>query len=359
MVSKGCFISRSLRFILPVIVLAVFIPSCILSSRIQEPAAATATVAATDTEPSPTLAAVETLPQPGTEDYPFILAAVSSDENFFLADQALADLAGYLSEQTGFMFSHAIYPNYLDLLLDMQKRLVHFAWLPPVPYLAAKQNQAANAVALVNTYGVYFYGVQFFADVNDGFDSYYNQASGLSTAAASTALAQFSDTIPCWVSDTSLAGYLVPRGLLNDQDVPVAPGVFTQSSSAVIRSLYIKGICDFGVTYAHTGDPRTSSTLADLPDLDERIVIIWKSDPIIPTVNLAAYPDLDPRLVQQVAQSIQFHAGTDEGKLQLSQILDTSVEGIRLIDDSSYEPLRHYLDSAGADIQQLLRSMAY
>jgi phosphonate transport system substrate-binding protein len=147
--------------------------------------------------------------------------------------------------------------------------------------------------------------------------------------------------------------------LLNDQEVPVTPGVFTQSSTAVIRSLYIKGICDFGVTYAHTGDPRTSSTLADLPDLEERIVIIWKSDPIIPTVNLSAYPDLDPKLVQQVVQVIQVHARTDEGKLQLSQILNTSVEGIKPIDDSSYDPVRHYLDSAGADVQLLLRSMAY
>jgi phosphonate transport system substrate-binding protein len=347
---------RYRQFFLPILILALFIQSCGLSSRLQE---ATVTAVPSSTAPAATPTGVPTILEPGTEENPYIIAAVSSDKHFTEVDKALSDLTGYISGETGLLFDYAVYSNYPELLLDMQKMLVHFAWMPPVPYLAAKQNHAAEAAALVNSFGVYFYGVQFFADINDGFEVYYNQADGLSTAAASIALEQFADAIPCWVSDTSLPGYLVPLGLLNDQEVPVTPGVFTQSSTAVIRSLYIKGICDFGVTYAHTGDPRTSSTLADLPDLEERIVIIWKSDPIIPTVNLSTYPDLDPKLVQQVVQVIQVHARTDEGKLQLSQILNTSVEGIKPIDDSSYDPVRHYLDSAGADVQLLLRSMAY
>lgn len=342
---------KFLQFFLPILVLVLLIQSCSLSSLLQEE---TPTFIPSTTEPVITQTAEPTQPEPGTEENPYRIAAVSSAENFTQVDQALLALARYISGETGFVFDHRVYLDYQELLLDMQKRLVHFAWMPPVPYLVAKQNQAAEAVALVNTYGVYFYGVQFFADKDDGYEIYYDPAAGLSTAFAGIALEQFTDAIPCWVSDTSLPGYLVPLGLLNDQDVTVAPGVFTQSSTAVIRSLYIKGICDFGATYAHTGDPRTSSTLSDLPDLDERIVIIWKSDPIIPTINLAAYPDLDPRLIQQVAQIIQEHARTDEGKLQLGQILNTSVEGIKLIDDSSYEPLRHYLNSAGVDIQQLL-----
>jgi len=348
--------NKCLRFILPILILALFIQSCNLSNRIPT-VEATPVPTATVTD-IPRVA--ETIrPEPGTEDNPYIMAAVSDEENFIQVDQALSEMAAYLSQQTGLLFNHAVYPDYPTLLLDMQKRMVHFAWLPPVPYLAAKQNHAANAVLLVNTFGVYFYGVQFFADINDGYDVFYDQASGLSTASASTSLEQFYDATPCWVSDTSLTGYLVPLGLLNDQEIVAAPGVFTQSSTAVIRSLYIKGICDFGVTYAHTGDPRTSSSLADLPDLNERIVIIWKSDPIIPTHNLSAYPDLNPRLVQQVAQILQDHAQSDEGKLQIGQILNTAVEGVKPIDDSSYEPLRHYLDSAGVDIQQLLRSMTY
>lgn len=348
--------SKCFRFILPILILALFIQSCNLSSRIPTAEATPVPTASVTDIPR----AAETIrPEPGTEDNPYIMAAVSVEESFTQVDQALFELAAYLSQQTGLLFNHAVYPDYPTLLLDMQKRMVHFAWLPPVPYLAAKQNHAANAVLLVNTFGVYFYGVQFFADIDDGYDIFYDQASGLSTASASTALDQFYDATPCWVSETSLSGYLVPTGLFNDLDIITAPGVFTQSATAVIRSLYIKGICDFGVTYAHTGDPRTSSSLVDLPDLNERIVIVWKSDPIIPTQNLSAYPDLDPRLVQHVTQILQEYAGTDEGKFQLGLSLDTSIEGVKPVDDSSYEPLRHYLDSAGADIQQLLRSMTY
>jgi phosphonate transport system substrate-binding protein len=356
MVIKNLESSKFIRFLLPIVILALFIQSCSLSNRIP---AATATAVPTAIVPVITQPAEPFLPEPGIEGNPYILAAVSSEGIFPQVDSALSELAAFLSQETGYLFEHTVYSDYNTLVLDMQKRLVHFAWLPPVPYLAAKQNHAASAILLVNNYGVYFYGVQFFADINDGYDVYYNPDTGLSTASASTALEQFNEATPCWVSDTAISGYLVPLGLINDQEITVPPGVFTQSATAVIRSLYIKGICDFGVTYAHTGDPRTSSSLADLPDLQERIVIIWKSDPIIPTQNLSAYPDLDPRLVQQVAIILQEHAGTDEGKLQLGQILDTAVEGVKPIDDKSYEPLRHYLDSAGADIPQLLRRMTY
>jgi hypothetical protein len=37
--------------------------------------------------------------------------------------------------------------------------------------------------------------------------------------------------------------------------------VFTYNYNAIIRALYIQGICDFGVTYALTGDPLTSSDI--------------------------------------------------------------------------------------------------
>ncbi len=182
---------------------------------------------------------------------------------------------------------------------------------------------------LVNTYGVYFYGVQFFAAVESGFNAYFDAATGNSTAPANTALSQFTNKNPCWVDPTSISGYVVPLGLLEDQSIDLGDGVFSQNPTAVIRSLYIQGVCDFGVTYAHIGDPRTSSSLSDLPDLMERIVIIWKSDPIIPTINLSAYPDIDPRLVQQVAEKMAVLMQTQEGKQWLSQALDHRCRGCK------------------------------
>jgi phosphonate transport system substrate-binding protein len=290
----------------------------------------------------------------GSKDNPYIITSTATTENSEETELALKEIATYLSDQSGQVFIAKIYSDYQSLLFDLQKKKIHFAWLPPIPYIVANRNNAAIPVVLINSYGIYFYGVQFFADKDSGFEIYYDEDSGESTAPAKDALAQFSDLTPCWVDPDSLSGYLVPIGLLNDQGIEVSEGIFAHSASAVIRSLYIKGICDFGVTYAHTGDPRTASSLSDLPDVQERIVTIWRSDPIISMMNLSAYPDLDSRLVQKVAEILTEYSHIQEGKDNLSQATNSSVEAIKPINDASYEPLRHYLGAAGVDIQTLI-----
>jgi phosphonate transport system substrate-binding protein len=290
----------------------------------------------------------------GSKDNPYIIATVASSENLEEAELALKGLATYISDNSEQAFLAKIYPDYQSLLFDLQKRKIHFAWLPPIPYIVANRNSAALPVVLINSFGVYFYGIQFFADRDSDFEVFYNEASGESTASAEDALAQFADQTPCWVDPDSLSGYIIPIGLLNDQEIEISDGVFAHSASAVIRSLYIKGICNFGVTYAYTGDPRTASSLSDLPDVQERIVIIWKSDPIIPMMNLSAYPDLDSRLVQQVGEILTAYSHQQEGKDLISQATGSSVEGVKPINDASYEPLRHYINAAGIDIQQLI-----
>ncbi len=290
----------------------------------------------------------------GSKENPYIIASTASVDDGEEAELALEEIATYLSDQSGQVFTGKIYSDYHSLLFDLQKKKIQFAWLPPIPYIVANRNNSAIPVVLINSYGIYFYGVQFFADRDSDFEIYYDQNSGESTASAEEALAQFANQTPCWVDPDSLSGYLVPIGLLNDQGIDLSEGVFAHSASAVIRSLYIKGICDFGVTYAHTGDPRTASSLADLPDVQERIVIIWKSDPIIPMMNLSAYPDLDSRLVQQVAEILTDFSHKKEGRDILSQAINTSVEAVKPINDAAYEPLRHYLGAAGVDIQPLI-----
>jgi phosphonate transport system substrate-binding protein len=290
----------------------------------------------------------------GSKDNPYIIASISPADDGEETELALSEIATYLSDQSEQVFIAKVYSNYQSLLFDLQKKKIHFAWLPPIPYIVANRNNSAIPVVLINSYGIYFYGVQFFADRNSSFEIYYDENSGESTASAEDALAQFTDLTPCWVDPDSLSGYLVPMGLFNDQGIELSEGVFAHSASAVIRSLYIKGICDFGVTYAHTGDPRTASSLSDLPDVQERIVIIWKSDPIIPMMNLSAFPDLDSRLVQQVAEILTDYSHKQEGKDILSQATNTSVEAVKPINDASYEPLRHYLGAAGVDIQPLI-----
>jgi hypothetical protein len=59
-------------------------------------------------------------------------------------------------------------------------------------------------------------------------------------------------------------------------------------------------------------------------------------------------------LVQKVAEILTEYSHIQEGKDNLSQATNSSVEAIKPINDASYEPLRHYLGAAGVDIQALI-----
>jgi len=97
--------------------------------------------------------------------------------------------------------------------------------------------------------------------------------------------------------------------------VDYQPGVVTQSFTSVVRALYIKGICDYGVTFAYSGDPRTSSeVLQDLPDALNKVIIIWRSDPIIPNLNLSFIPSIPKEIRDNIVSALQDLVITGQGK---------------------------------------------
>ncbi len=136
--------------------------------------------------------------------------------------------------------------------------------------------------------------------------------------------------------------YLIFAALLAENNVIVKEPAFVVSSPATIRALYIKEICDFAVTFAISGDPRTSpSILDDLPDAMDRVIVIWKSDGVIPNLNLSYASLLDNDTVQALNNGFLDLIKTDEGKTLLTSILDYDIQDMRVVDDSIYDPLRN------------------
>ncbi len=154
---------------------------------------------------------------------------------------------------------------------------------------------------IVNHFGVYAYGTQFLANVNQGATAYFDPVTNQNTADPVTALGQFAGLRPCWTEPESISGYILPAGILSQIGVITQPAVWSQTSSAVIRSLYVEGVCEIGATFAISGDPRTSSEILDnLPDVMDRVVVIWRSDPIIPNLSLSFTPPVDEKLAKEL-----------------------------------------------------------
>ena len=294
-----------------------------------------------------------TLPPIGMEGNPvtigFILTPDQQD-----AIEAAEDLAFIIEAETGYITESLIYPDFQSLATAVLDGDVDLCWLQPLEYLYLNSIDSANAILMTNHLGVYAYGVQFLANKARGFRIYFDTETGQSTAESITALQQFAGTRPCFINPQSIPGYYLPLGLLTDASTPTLDPVFTYDYSATVRALYIQEICDFGVSYALTGDPRTANEIAQLiPDVQEQVIVIWRSEGIIPNLNLSASPDLSLNIQYILEETILDLSKTEDGSALLSTALDYEVEAVKTISDQFYDPMRNILSLLELDLEDI------
>lgn len=300
-------------------------------------------------QPTPTATASTFLftptPQPkplGDAENPVIQGIVTQEENQSLTEAGAA-FADQLKVFTGYTFQTRFFKDYPALLREMEQGRLHLAWLPPMTYIYAQQEGFAQVIFLTNHFGVFQYGSQFLANTDSGFIPYFDPALGVNVADAATALQQFTARQPCYVDPTSPSGYILPASLLKASTIETLPGAMLQNHTAVIRALYIKDICDFGVTFAISGDPRTSANLQDLPDVADRIQIIWRSEAMIPNTCLSLLPEIPEEMRTNIINAYQEVAKTEDGLKLISTALQYDVQGLHQTDSSVYVPLQDAL----------------
>jgi len=312
---------------------------------------------------SPTLTVTATFPPTftptplpfGTGSNPFVIGLVSETEDPQIA-AAAAELASRISNLAKVSVVGRVYPSYAQLLEAMEKKEVHITWLPPLTYLYASSEGLADVALLTNHFGVYLYGTQFLANVNNEFTPYFDPISGLSSADAATALEQFADLRPCYFDEESASGYILPAGMLQQNNINTQPAVLAQSHTAIIRALYIQGVCDFGATFAISGDPRTASAIqGDLTDVMNRVIVIWRSEAVIPNVSLSFLAGLSEGDRHTLTTAFLDLARADDGKALLSLSANGyQIEDIKPVDDTIYDPLRDAAEALNLELENFL-----
>lgn len=290
----------------------------------------------------------------GSVENPIVIAMVDPSPS---AEQqaAFSDLASLLGGHLQLTVVGRYYNTYLELEFALQRQQVQFAWLQPIEYLLASQKGLATALLVTNHLGVTGYGVQYLGHDDSDFKTFFDVGTHSSTAEAKVALAQLSGLRGCLTEDNSLAGYWVPLGYLNLNNIPTLEPVQTFSYSASIRALYIKGICSFAATYAIAADPRTSSeVITDIPEAIEKLPILWMSPPVIPNLNLSFSPQVDLTLQSRMSDFLREHARSDAGKAQLSLALDYEIAALEPLPDIAYNPLRGLLAASSVRLADLL-----
>ena len=316
------------------------------------PAGVTPTPFLSTSTPMPTF--TPTAAPLGSPQNPIVMAIIGAEPDSAQIGQ-LDSLTAQLSGFLGLAVSGRSYPDYISLETALQKQEVHLAWLNPVEYLLASDKDLLSSQLVANHLGVTAYGVQFLGHKDANLTRYFDAGTNLATAPAATALPQFAGLTPCLTNEKSLPGYWVPLGYLAQTAVPTQSPVLTKTYSAGIRALYIKGVCDFTATYAISSDPRTSSeVISDLPDVIDRVPIIWLSPAVIPNLGFSVSPLLPLPLTAQITNYLLELSRTESGRNQLTELNAYEIARLEPQPDDAYNELRKLLAVQNLRLSNLL-----
>ncbi|GIV66737.1 MAG: hypothetical protein KatS3mg047_1130 [Bellilinea sp.] len=325
--------------------LILVLSACNIRSTIQPTPSVTSTPAKVSTS-TPTPAPL------GSIQNPLKIAFLQEGEVNRRIEISREEIRNYLIEQTGYQFEIVIFEKPTELFDALLDQNIHLTWLQPLTYLNAQNKGSVKIGLLTNHFGTFYYGTQFLTNVESGYVSYFDPLANISTADAQTALSQLSGSRPCWVEPGSISGYILPFGILQQLGIPTQNGVITQTHPAVVRSLYIKGICDFGVTFSISGDPRTSSqVISDLTDAPQRVTVIWQTNPDIPNMNLSYAKSVSDSMIKEINAAWIEMVKSSDGKRRITQALnDYDVQDLQVVDDSVYDALRAAVRWSGVDL---------
>lgn len=303
--------------------------------------------------PTPRPSPTPTLPPLGSMGNPITIGFIPPLDE--MGNSAVEDLVRTLADETNYVIEAFFYPDFQTLSAAILNGEVHMFWLLPFEYLYLNREGAAEVMLMTNHLGVFAYGVQFLTHINRGFTPYFDPETSQSIGDPIEALQQFSGTRPCFIDPKSIPGYYAPLGLLANASTPTLAPIFTFSYNAVIRALYIQGICDFGISFALTGDPLTSSDiLQNLPDVQQQIIVIWQSEGIIPNLNLSASPTLPVFIRFRLEEAMIRISESPQGLSLISTALNYDVEALRSVEDHFYNPLRSVIAPLELDLEAII-----
>jgi phosphonate transport system substrate-binding protein len=256
-----------------------------------------------------------------------------------------------LEKSTGYKIVSVIPPDETEMVKDFGIENAHIGVLSPIGYLLASSQGYVEAAFARQQSGTVFYGAQFITRSDAGFISYYDPFTNENSADAAVALVQFKGKKPCWTDDHSPSGYIVPLGFLNDAGVQTLTPAFVTDHPTVVRAIYAGGICDFGATYI---DARAYPGLGDkYQDVMKKVVVIWRTPPIIPYDTLVFARDMDEDQRRSLIRAFVDIMSTANGKSAMQTLY--GFDAMQVVQDSQYADFRNAVKASGLDLADLIR----
>ncbi len=336
--------------VVSLLAVAVMVLSACGPAATPTPAVVVTVIRETAVPPTAVPPTVEPTANPlGTAAQPIIVAFEPSGTSTEITagGQALLDL---LSQETGLTFKGIIPNSYAALTEAMGSGNAQIGWMATFAYILAHQKGYADAALITSRFGSDHYGSQFIANVKSGFTPAADKPG--TEAELKSTLDQFKGKKACFGDPESTSGYVVPmiflkNAGLTDADIP--DPVFTGGHTQTVQALYDGGICDYGATFVDARG-NIAKTHADVND---KVVVIYQTQPIIPNDNMSYAPDMPKDLRDKITLAMLKIAGTDAGKKALNDLYQ--IGGLTVVDDTAYDQFRAYLTTAGIDLSKYVK----
>jgi phosphonate transport system substrate-binding protein len=303
--------------------------------------------------PTPTAAPTPTplvTPDPGTEQNPLILALGPSSRPTAEVVTAGETIAAFLESHTGYRVVAVAPPSEAALVDAFRVGNAQIGSLSPFGYLLAREDNSVTVALASVRDGQTLYGSQLIVNRDAEFKSFYDAARNQNTEDISAALAQFTDKKACWTDATSPSGYVLPLGLLNQAEVKIRSGAFLEGQPSVVRAVYADDICDFGATFI---DARNSPALeADYPDVMDRVVVVWRTEAVIPYENISFSNNLPLEMRRVLQRAFVDMMLTPEGKAAIQTVY--GIDELQIAEDALYDEFKIYVDASKLELQDLI-----
>lgn len=287
----------------------------------------------------------------GSNKNPLILALPASAHPTADVITAGRVLVADLENSTGYSIVTVIPSDEADLVKAFENRNMHIAVLTPFGYLLASSQGSVAAAFARQQDGNTFYGAQFIVRSDAGMMPYYDSVKAQNTAEAAEALAQFGAKKPCWADESSPSGYVVPLGFLGEAGVKTLGPAFVGGQPTVVRAVYAGGICDFGATYT---DARTYPGLQDrYPDVNQKVVIVWRIPPIIPYETLVFAGGISVDMRRALTRAFVDLMSTPDGSSAMQTLY--GFRAMTVAQDGQYDEFRKAVEASGLDLNTLVR----
>ena len=271
-----------------------------------------------------------------------VLGFTPSTEADKVADSA-KPMADFLSKELGLPVTTFTSTDYVGLVEAMGSSKVDIGMLPPLAYVLAKDQNAADVILKVVR-----------KDKNTGKPSLTYKA--MFVARADSGIKKIEDAKGkriAFVDPSSTSGYLFPASFLKkkgyDPETFFSQLVYAGSHDKAVQSVY-NGDVDVAACF---DDARTLVAKAGVKDVMQKVVIVEYTGEI-PNDTISVRSGLDPALTAKISAAMVKYGATPEGK----KVLDDVYQAIDVAPakDSDYDPVREVAKSMDVQLSMFSKT---